>query len=329
MPGVQVHTIGTVRAEFADADAQAQSLQEELARARSEAAEAHRAGAAVFSALEAAMAPLMAELAAERRIASERGVDPEELAQRAKSKSSSREAMEQEVEHLKLDIEHYREQVGRLHSEEQQRARELRRLQAELSESGESLAYEQHRARLSEAFVQMGVEGTVDGWEGLGPMGTGRRTIEVRAEMKLREAAEKRNGRLTREVLKLASDSSAQQVEIARLSKRLSKTRGVTQDRGKQLQGVASMSDVLQKRAKRLADGPTQMATDGEPSAVQGRGAEDEERNHAIGKSPDGGMGYGSGRRAGKHGDLGNLIAPKRSWKTNASSTGKLPQLSF
>jgi len=60
-------SIAAVRGELAEAEGDEQALQEDLQKAQRETAEAHGAGSALLSAVEAAMAPLMRELAVTRR----------------------------------------------------------------------------------------------------------------------------------------------------------------------------------------------------------------------------------------------------------------------
>merc|ERR1719409_2560127 len=143
--------------------------------------------------------------------------------------------VEAEVEHLQLDIAHFQHKAERLQVEERQRSHEISRLCGELSEAYEHLAYEQQCVRHHEVCQQFGIDPSGGGWAGMGPCGIGRRTLEVRAEQKLREHAEQRGGRLARDVTKLASDTSQQQASIAQLGRRLKCVRKSLEDRDKRI----------------------------------------------------------------------------------------------
>merc|ERR1712217_57413 len=157
--------------------------------------------------------------------------------------ATSIKALEAEIRHLQFDIGHYHDQVERLQIEERQRSHELARLRCELGEASEELTYEQQRVKHYEVCKLLGLDG--GGWAGLGPAGIGRRTMEVRAEKELREVAQQRTGRLTRDVSRLASDTSSQQASIEQLSRRLQKLRSSVQDKDRQLQRAASTTSDL------------------------------------------------------------------------------------
>lgn len=318
MPIAHVATAGTVRAELADAQAQASSLKQELAAVQAETEQVQRAGDTVLRALEAAIAPLMAELAILRRQCAHQGLTgpwpkaaatassaaPEAQTSSDRGVSAMDEdataALEAEIKHLQLDISHNQQKVERMQADERQREQEIQRLQTEVAEAQESLGYEQQRLRHFEVCQKLGP--SAGGWAGLGPNGIGRRTMEVRAEKRLRECAELRAGRLAGQVTRLSSDTSTQQVTIGQLSKRLQLVRSLTQKKEQQ-QADASMkiADLKLKLKKPLgpASGNDLLGAMKEEVSVQEAVAD------AQGK-------LGGGRR------------PKKN-----SSTGKLPQLSF
>merc|ERR1712139_276019 len=125
--------------------------------------------------------------------------------------------------------------------EERQRSHEISRICGELSEAYEHLAYEQ----------QYGVDPSGGaGWAGMGPCGIGRRTLEVRAEQKLRECAEQRGGRLTRDVTKLASDTSQQQACIAQLGARLMRVKKAHAERDRRLVHNHKQTKLLHAKLK-------------------------------------------------------------------------------
>jgi len=184
--------------------------------------------------------------------------------------------------------------------EERQRSHEISRLCGELSEAYEHLAYEQQCVRHHEVCRQFGIEASGGGWAGMGPCGIGRRTLEVRAEQKLRECAEQRGGRLSRDVTKLASDTSAQQASIAQLGARLMRAKKAHAQRDKLRANADKQTQMLHSKLK---------LTSGEDVASQ----EVDEYGAPMGSS-----------------DGGTAVLSRSNKKKGASaSTGKLPQLSF
>ncbi|CAK9101819.1 Uncharacterized protein SCF082_LOCUS47600 [Durusdinium trenchii] len=85
---------------------------------------------------------------------------------------------------------------------------------------------------------------------GLGPAGIGKRTLQVRAEKRLRESAEERSARLVREVAALAGDTAEQQATIESLSRRLEKVRTLISQKEARLASAAQQSTQLQARLK-------------------------------------------------------------------------------
>lgn len=316
-------TVGAVRSELADVQAQVQELEAQLAQAKQEAAEAHRAGTAVLSALEAAMAPVMAELSAAWMECTRLGIDPveaqrsEEGPERFADPMDSVEELEMQVRHLEEDISHFQEKAERMQVEERQRGHETKRLQAELQEVQDSLAYEQQRMRHHDVSKKQGFVVRDDVWGGLGPSGIGRRTLEVNAEKKLRENAEKRSSKLSRDVTKLAGDAAAKQAAVAQLSKKLNRLRRQNEERQKQIQGATSKATELHCKVNLAHRSMQDFAAGTAPDPG------DLERPQVDG--PDLHMSFGSAKR----GKAFNASPVKPKKKMASSSMGKLPQLSF
>jgi DNA repair exonuclease SbcCD ATPase subunit len=268
----------------------------------------------VLAVLEAAMVPLMAELAMTRQACKEYCAEQGEAfmlqptadssAEAGETAAQSISAVEAEIKHLQVDLTHFQRKAERLQVEERQRSHEISRLCGELSEAYEHLAYEQKCVRHHEVSRQFGIDPAGGGWAGMGPCGVGRRTMEVRQEQKLREHAEQRGGRLARDVTKLGSDTSQQQACIAQLGARLMRVKKAHAERDRRLTHNIKQTSFLHAKLK-VTSGESQPSPDGtEPS--QGKDA------GATGNDAEGGA---SLRRTKK--------------KPVASSTGKLPQLSF
>lgn len=187
--------------------------------------------------------------------------------------------------------------VERKQAKERQREDELQRLQTEVAEAQESLGYEQQRLRHFEVCQKIGP--SAGGWAGLGPNGIGRRTMEVRAEKRLRECAELRAGRLAGQVTRLAGDTSTQQSTIGQLSKRLQLVRSLTQNKEQQQADAAlKNADLKLKLQKPLGPGTDILGAMKEEASLQ----------QAVVDAQ------------------GQLSGGSRSRK-RISSTGKLPQL--
>jgi hypothetical protein len=251
----------TLRADLANAELQFENLQRKLAEAQREVNDVGRSGQAVLAALEATMVPIMAELAVTRSACKEycaRTGEPFTLAPASSGsdhdRSNSIAAMEAEIKHLELDIAHYQQKAEHMQIEERQRSHEISRLYGELSEAYEHLDYEQQCVKHHEECRQVGIAASATGWAGMGPCGLGRRTQEVRAEKKLRECAEQRGGRLARDVTKLASDTSQQQASIAQLGRRLKGVRKSLQEKEKSLANAEKVTKLLHVKLKVIDD---------------------------------------------------------------------------
>ncbi|CAE8632088.1 unnamed protein product [Polarella glacialis] len=266
-------------------------LQRELSRSQRELGEARRAGGALLAAVEAAMAPLMAELATARRSCHEHLPDEPTIGSDEVGRlGSSFSGPEAEIRHLGLDIVHFQSRAERLQLEDQSRCHELARLRKELQEAAEELSYEQQRVRHHEVCRQLGLQD--GGWVGLGPLGVGKRTLEARAEKKMRESAEQRSGRLVRDVTKLAGDTAEQQATIEQLSRQLDRVRQLAREKERRLTGSASQTAELHAKLR--------------------------------GTAPAGPAGL---KESFGIASLSKLSTGSK--KMSSSSTGKLPQLSF
>lgn len=278
MTMAHVVTAGALRGELADAQELSECLRSELARARVEASEARAAGCAVLGAVQAAMVPLMEELAAARRSVGG-GASTRSGGITEAWRGPSCTALEAEILHLQLDITHFQEQVEKLQVEGRHRDHELGRLRVELSEASESQSYEMQRVRHFEVCRQLGTQS--GGWAARAAAGVGRRTLEARAEQKLRESAEQRGGRLTRDLTKLAGDTMSQQAAIEQLTRQLGRVRHALQEKDKRLACAISQTQELQSKVR----GPAKAAGDDEPlGAGRGRGLRKE--SSSTGKLP-------------------------------------------
>jgi len=241
-----------LRQQLADAQEEYQEIHEELTKSQFELQEARRCGGLLLSAAEAALAPMMLELARARQ-ATDLMLPPvlakDEVKETSKTPAvSSREAIEAEIKHLKLDIDHFKNVAARLQTEDTQRYYIMSSLRNELTEATEELGYQRDRARHHEVCRQLGLPGSA--WVGLGPAGMGKRTLQVRAEKRLRESAEERSARLLREVAGLAGDTAEHQVTIESLSRRLDRVRNLIQEKETRLQSAAQQTTQLQARLK-------------------------------------------------------------------------------
>lgn len=241
-----------LREQLADVEAQYHEVHQKLTTSQLQLQEARRCGGLLLSAAEAALAPLMLELARAREatdlllppnLAKDEVQEPPEV-----EHMSSREAIETEIRHLKLDIDHFKNLAARLQTEDAQRFYILQALRNELQEATEELGYQRDRARHHEVCRQLGLPGSA--WVGLGPAGIGKRTLQVRAEKRLRESAEERSARLVREVAALAGDTAEQQATIESLSRRLEKVRTLISQKEARLASAAQQSTQLQARLK-------------------------------------------------------------------------------
>lgn len=245
-----VPTVTSVRSELAEAENEEQALKEELQKAHLETAQAQSAGSALLSAVEAAMAPVMRELAAKRRelgsvdiamaFSEDAAGDDGNPAAATLSTllGSSAANLEVEIKHLQLDISHFQEHAERLQAEERQRSHKLKRLREELRDAADDFSYERQRAsryagRDHPAFEER----------------HGRR-LEIHAETSLRESAEQRSSKLARDITKLSMDTCAQQTTIEQLGRRLEHVRKTVGDKDSRLAEAARATSLLHKKIR-------------------------------------------------------------------------------
>jgi peptidoglycan hydrolase CwlO-like protein len=314
MPIAHAVTPSALRAELEDAEAKAASLQAEVSRTQQETAKIQRAGTTVLAALEAAMVPLMAELALTRQACKEYCEEQGEAFILDPSLSSQADAgmdvssagktaatVQDEIDHLRTDISHFQHKADKLQVEERQRSHEISRLCGEITEAYEHLDYERKCVQHHTVCQEFGMDPSGgSGWAGMGPCGIGRRTLEVRAEQKLREHAEMRGGRLARDVTKLSSDTSQQQACIAELAARLKRAKRAHAERDRRLLHNQKQTQLLETKLK-VTSSESYLPREGGEAADFA--------------STTGGI---DGFRP-RHGKKKGL----------AASTGKLPQLSF
>eukprot|EP00913_Durusdinium_trenchii_P007026 g6609.t1 len=187
-----------LREQLADVEAQYHEVHQKLTTSQLQLQEARRCGGLLLSAAEAALAPLMLELARAREatdlllppnLAKDEVQEPPEV-----EHMSSREAIETEIRHLKLDIDHFKNLAARLQTEDMcatrfhrmqrrtcawqvaedpqgpsprtlsadlqdaQRFYILQALRNELQEATEELGYQRDRARHHEVLLPGGTE---------------------------------------------------------------------------------------------------------------------------------------------------------------------------
>merc|ERR1712110_81627 len=102
---------------------------------------------------------------------------------------------------LRNGISANQRKVNELQNGSRKRAAELRKTRADLANTKETLEYETQRVKHHDLSRQMGFDKHSEAWAGLGTTGVGMRTLEVRAEKRLREMAEMRAGKLQRDVM--------------------------------------------------------------------------------------------------------------------------------
>lgn len=267
----QVATAGSLRSDIVATENEERQLHEELERASRETLEAHSAGSALLSAVEAAMAPLMAELAAARKACGEAdltkafaGEGADAAPMRALLGENS-ESLEADIRHLSLDITHYQDRAEALQAEERQRSHELQRLRGELERAAEELSYERQR-HSSFKVAECGPGGTA-----VREM-NGRRQ-ETDTQQNLRIAAEQRAARLAKDIMRLANDTDAQQATIEQLTKRLDQARKAAGEHEGKLATVVRASQVLKQRLS------------GEGTPVGAEGGDEGQRTRSLKKN--------------------------------------------
>merc|ERR1712187_496911 len=108
---------------------------------------------------------------------------------------------------------------------------------------------------------------------------------EVRCEKKLRESAEQRAGRLSRDVTRLSSEAAMHQAEIAKLSKRLHRVRHSSTKKGQHLESASALTTTLNTKLKVQTENLSRMfekekaRESGESNAVDATSQGDDVRN--------------------------------------------------
>lgn len=362
-----VATAESLRAELSKSESEESHLRGELEAARLRTNNVHRAGVQILGAMEAAMAPLMAELAEAHRAVRSRGLTLEFPPQSRELPGSQGEGgatasdaasdlpgtrtnreIEAEIKHLQVDIAHFQHKTERLHVERRQRQHEIGRLDTELQEVREQLAYDQQRARHFEVCQSLGAE-VADGWAGVGPCGVGQRTLELRAEVKLREKAEQRRNKLTREVGRLQTLVISQRQTIETYTKRLQRAHSSYVMKDKHLAAAVHQASHAQKRLQQQQEFSSVVTESETPPSQVSRGLELPDAED--GTEDEEGKGYDSVANqcevelqpVGACDNLGYPVDPvprsgalirkggrqKLKKDPTTASTGKLPQLSF
>jgi len=206
------------------------------------------------------------------------------------------EQLEAEIQVMEREVCHFREQLEHLQNSERLRMQELDQLSYELTQAAERLNYEQQTVRTHEHCLNSICSSRSS------PNLIGPRTIELRAEQRLKELAARRAGRLSDEVMRLAVGASMQQNTVDTLSTKLLRVRSSLLDRDRELIAAQKTTAGLESR---LALG----VVGGAATATSGR--------CMPGKAPL----TSSSTTKNKTG----ATAPRKA----AKSTGRLPQLSF
>jgi len=159
------------------------------------------------------------------------------------------EQLEVEIQVMERDVCDYREQLEHLQNSERLRMQELDRLSHELKQAAEHLAYEQQKVRTHEHCLNAicSIRSS--------PNPIGPRTIELRAEQRLKELAVQRTGQLTNKVMRLAVGASMQQTTVDALSMKLLRVRSSLLDKECELLAAQKVTAGLKSRLVLGADG--------------------------------------------------------------------------
>lgn len=300
--------------------AEAEDLKEQLEAAKTEASHAHRAGVAALNAAQVQMQRLQADLASAQGREGVDGMPPtittgfsndgglqagqpsmsgfwSTVSSFAPVKTFADDAqqrgLQQEARHLRLDLSHYQQkvevmQIQQLHSEQ-----EATRLKSTMSDLKDQLDYTRQLVKHHEVEQQLQNE-LNDTWGGENPCGIGKRTLELRAEQKLREHMEKRNHKLTDQIQKLTACIASQQLAIQRLEKKVMAGQKKLLQKDQQLAHVTERASQLQgylRRDMHQAAGQaiSSLRMDGPMDSQYSEGGESD-LNHA------GSTGAGNGR---------------------------------
>lgn len=254
--------------------AECEEMKEQLEAARSEASHAHRAGVAALNAAQVQMQRLQSDLA---RAQGREGVDGgppmntgfssdgptgqpttsgfwSTVSSLGAAKGFEQEAqqrsLQQEARHLRLDLSHYQQKVEAMQVQQQHSEQENTRMKTVMSDLKDQLDYTRQLVKHHEVEQQLQHE-LNDTWGGDNPCGIGKRTLELRAEQKLREHMEKRNNKLTDQIGKLTSCIANQQLAIQRLEKKVMNGQKKLLQKDQQLAHVTERATQLQGYLRR------------------------------------------------------------------------------
>lgn len=306
-----VSSAGSLRGDLAEAEERERALRQELENLQLENVEVQKAGSAILQALEASIGPLMEELVGARSLCGGGGVSSTAAALLAANSDDPRlrEALdsppasdlEADILRLQRDLHSRQSQVERLEVELTARRQEVQQLGRELREADASIAYEQRRAshfhtkkRLSNPKPRKA-------------LGVGKRTIEMQAEERLREAAEVRANHMAQDLHKLTNDTLLQDKAIQRLDRKLLHMHRQASSSDLKLAEVEKITSRLHLRLCGGNDGQQDLS---EQELLP--------RNTLSSQRLGGGRGAG-GARGG----------PSPTRKNRMASTGRLPHLSF
>jgi chromosome segregation ATPase len=249
-------------------------LKEQLEAAKGEASHAHRAGVAALSAAQVQMQRLQADLA---KAQGRDGVDgPPTLstgfssdgqpgqptasgfwstvssfgAAKSFADEAQQRCLQQEARHLRLDLRHYQQKVEAMQVQQQHSEQENTRMRSTIGDLKDSLDYTRQLVKHHEVEQQLQQE-LNDTWGGENPCGIGKKTLELRAEQKLREHMEKRNNKLTDQIQKLTSCIANQQLAIQRLEKKVMQGQKKLLQKDQQLVHVTERAAQLQGYLRR------------------------------------------------------------------------------
>lgn len=257
--------------------AEAEELKEQLEAAKAEAFHAHRAGVAALNAAQVQMQRLQGDLA---RAQGQVGADGTQMhlstggfssdgqggqpsmsgfwstmsssfgPQKSFADDAQQRGLQQEARHLRLDLSHHQHKVKQMQIQQQHSEQEATRMKSVMSDLKDQLDYTRQLVKHHEVEQQLHTELT-DTWGGENPCGIGKRTLELRAEQKLRTHVEKRNNKLTDQIQKLTAVIASQHLAIQRFEKKLMNGQKKLLHKDQQLQHVTERAAQLQGYLRR------------------------------------------------------------------------------
>lgn len=279
--------------QLEEANAEVEALTEQLANTQALTQQVQRAGEAAVIAGERALTQLMTELTERRSSGS--------VAAASEVSATERQRASAEIGHLRIDVAHYTRRCEELKAEAEQRAAAREEVETELTAAEARLAQERKQIRHYEACQRLGAD-IECGWAGIGPLGVGPSTLELRKEQQMKEQAAINGTRLAAEVTRLVGGASAQRETIDELGRQLRATQIALKAKDRQIESAQLQASYLESRLRARMAG---LPAEGSSLAA----LEDSE---------------GGGKPRGKK--------PPTSLKSHAltnSSTGRLPRLSL